>query len=879
MRDRAIEYLFEVTPSVIALWMLGEDIPEGWKRLSLIEKLQWNGEVRLRHPISAEPLELEELKRFLSRGDARGILAKLREAELRLRDEALESREKAREVWDALPRLLYLRYMEVLRGVDGVNARRLAEELVHIPADPAFPDHDWLSRAEIYASVRAIEEDGDKVYLLRFKISPVQGFIGNARKELDFWAGSHLLSTLTYTAIEELVEREWPGAIIFPHLRGQPFFTHSYGGSVDRELYTVPNMPNKVLAIVGLKEGELEELEESIKRAIHGKIGELFREAWGYFRMDDLIGAIAKSEGVTPEGAFEYYLKYALSYFRITIEAIPYEKLPVRDRWAKEIIEKTHGDKEAYYPYLFTVLDQRTDFKSLRFEKPIVDPGFKCTQCGELPAIGNHLGGKVIPRSTLRKAWNDHVKRLRAKGRTEIRENERLCPLCLIKRYYPRTIEREFGSKHWVSSVSEVALRGTEWERILDAARNGVSYGTEKVAELVDILSGVFEILGFNSEVVYPESWASVKALAKVYGWEEEYVRKALSGRFGDPDRLVERVRRLLLEVQGEVGSPKSYYTMLKMDGDNMGKVISGKRGMKEVSAYLEVTSSVEGFRKPVTPPVHQAVTRSLSKFAVEKVRTIVTSGRGEVILAGGDDVLALLPTNRAIGVAFKLQEEFRRDWEGFDYLQGKTRSMSGGLLVVHYKEPLYHAYNLVSELEHLAKESGRNALAIGYLTHSGSYYRIVLNWDALGSETLEKLLSLLGEGEKKLSTKFIYEVMMDIARWPDDPGAIMELFRFELGRHSTMGRDEREEVLRMFSEIAMHVRPLGVPEDVLEKLAEAIVIDPEGKGGIGEWPGGLVKLAEEKGVETSTVAMVMKEQLRGALLLLKVLREMGVGS
>ena len=881
MRMKAIEHLFDVTPAVIAGWMLGGTVPDEWRRLSLLENLEWNGKLRLRHPISAEPLGLDELKAFLSGGDAEQVLKELREAELKLKEEALRDGEGAREIWDELPKRLYRSYLNVLKKVNGINAERLARELVHIPADPAFPDHDWLSRAEIYASIKAIGESGERVYLLRFKISPVQGFIGNARKELDFWAGSHLLSTLAYRAIETIVEREWPGAVIFPHLRGQPFFVHSYGGKVKRDDYIIPNMPNKVLAIVGLKSYEdLAGLEREIKKAVLGRIEELFREAWEYFEMDDLVGAIAGEMGLSASGAFDRYLSFALGYFRMTVEAIPYEKLPVKDRWSADIIKRTHGDREAYYPYLFAVLDQKTEFKSARFEKPIVDPGFKCTLCGELPSIGNYLDGQVIPRNVLRRAWKGHVKKLRAKGKTEIRENERLCPLCLVKRYYPRTVEGEFGSKHWVSSVSEVALRGTEWERILDAARNGVTYGTGKVAKLVEKLSDVFELLGFNSELVYPEGWMSVKSLAKVYGWDEEYVGEVLSRRFGNSERFVEDIRKLLDEVQKEIGAPRVYYAILKMDGDNMGKVISGKKGMREVKAYLEARGNGVGdFKKPVTPPVHQAITRSLSKFAVEKVSRTVKSGRGEVILAGGDDVLALLPTDRAVETAFRLQKEFRTDWDGFDYLQGRTRSMSAGILVVHYKEPLYYAYQLVSGLEHLAKESGRNALAIGYLAHSGTYHTVVINWEALEGDPVWKLLSLLGEGKEKLSTKFLYEVMMDIERWPDRPEAVLELFKFELSRHSTMDRESVDGVLRMFLELAGHIRPTSVPGETGEKLVDAIIVDPEKGPGDRKLPGDLIDAAGRRGLDEATVAMVMKEQLRGALLLLKILREMGVGS
>jgi CRISPR-associated protein Cmr2 len=70
---------------------------------------------------------------------------------------------------------------------------KLGDEFAHLPADTRCPDHtiwDHLNASSaIYSAISK-----DKPALLMFKLSPVQDFIKNARKERDLWAGSHLLS-------------------------------------------------------------------------------------------------------------------------------------------------------------------------------------------------------------------------------------------------------------------------------------------------------------------------------------------------------------------------------------------------------------------------------------------------------------------------------------------------------------------------------------------------------------------------------------------------------------------------------------------------------------------------------------------------------------
>src|SRR5579884_1402725 len=94
----------------------------------------------------------------------------------------------------------------------------------HLPADTRVPDHsiwDHLDLTSAFAGGFAADPDHE-VSLLALSIGPVQGFISVARSTSDLWAGSHLLSRLSWEAIKVVCERLGPDAVLFPRLRGIP---------------------------------------------------------------------------------------------------------------------------------------------------------------------------------------------------------------------------------------------------------------------------------------------------------------------------------------------------------------------------------------------------------------------------------------------------------------------------------------------------------------------------------------------------------------------------------------------------------------------------------------------------------------------------------
>ncbi|AIU70782.1 hypothetical protein TEU_10800 [Thermococcus eurythermalis] len=949
--------LLEVAPSRILASLLGEyELPEKWRHLSSYPVTERPGLEKfvLKHPISAVEKPLEKLSNFwfnASEEERRHFIETLRKAEesIARKIESADSMEKFARLWNDLPEKLEEEYQKALEGEGFENARDIAGELVHFPADPYVPDHDWLSRLDVYARLR----DGN-ARLLRFKLSPVQGFIANARTERDLWAGSHILSLLTYLAISELWRSFGPHALVIPHLRDQPFFEHELGKELDERELQIANMPNKVLAIVPADE-DVESLGEKIEDSIRGFLEKLFRAAWEFYGMGEF---------------FEKKDVYDLTvrkYFSITVETVPLTKLDgIIEESLKAYLETLPDNFESevhHYPELFTLLDQYTDFSSVRHDRSEQPGGFRCTLCGENLAIGGNdkyeKDGRVeyVKYKHVTEKWNDLRERLWARKIYDIKEKERLCPLCLTKRFYPRfyvlwvknypmvgkdaseikaMAEGKKKELKRFRSVSEVALRRPTAEALkrfengeLKANEKPVTWYdvflylaldvfpewrdefrkptftgdkakefTDKLRELSEALRLLFERLAPNAEVFYVESLTDKEALAKVYGVNVDKLK----------DIDVSAIARALKELVTFIGEPPKYYAILKMDGDNMGKVLSGSKAVKDVGEYFARESTI-GANRPATPVIHTTITRSLSEFAVKHVSAVSETHDAELLYAGGDDVLALSSTDEAFGLAYEVQGEFTEDWVGYEPLQGETRSMSGGILITYYKEPLYTAVPGVNGLEHLAKESGRNGLAIGYRKHSGAFYRVAVNWELFKGGYYSSLLREFKR--EKISRKLIYE--LDTVTWPNEPRAVLNLLKYEFLRHSNYDKKkEREgliEALANFLWLVRNVRAFLTKEDLRgmengpdesrleefnEEIKEVIVSDPEKPGRFrwedikalaeelidGEEPHGEAWFDElSKRLSSELAGVVFKKQVHGAATLLKILLEAGVGA
>lgn len=186
----------------------------------------------------------------------------------------------------------------------------------------------------------------------------------------------------------------------------------------------------------------------------------------------------------------------------------------------------------------------------------------------------------------------------------------------------------------------------------------------------------------------------------------------------GEIDDLAEATRwfrEYVRPVFAFMPEPHGYLAALVADGDFMGKAIEAL----------------------TTPEQHRALSRTLARFAA-KARELVEGRGGELVYAGGDDVLALVCLPDALACAQALHEAFG---EGMRELAAehplpRIPTLSVGLGVAHRTEGLGDLLDLGRRAERIAKQppSGepgdeRNALAIVVTPHSGRPRAWRANW------------------------------------------------------------------------------------------------------------------------------------------------------
>ncbi|GAO75189.1 type III-B CRISPR-associated protein Cas10/Cmr2 [Meiothermus ruber] len=205
-------------------------------------------------------------------------------------------------------------------------------------------------------------------------------------------------------------------------------------------------------------------------------------------------------------------------------------------------------------------------------------------------------------------------------------------------------------------------------------------------------------------------------------------------------------------EDDDHITEPQPYFAILVADGDRMGELIS----------------------RQDNPEAHRALSKTLDDFAHEAQR-IVGKHHGFMVYSGGDDVLAFLPVNRAIACGQELSESFRHRVRG---------TLSAGIAVVHYREPLSQSLQWARDAEKAAKDGGRNALAVALHTRGGAPITVVRPWDRL---RWRELLQSFEQGD--LTQGLAYELLELAREWQDD----MNVAYLQAEAERILGRKERK--------------------------------------------------------------------------------------
>lgn len=282
-----------------------------------------------------------------------------------------------------------------------------------------------------------------------------------------------------------------------------------------------------------------------------------------------------------------------------------------------------------------------------------------------------------------------------------------------------------------------------------------------KNSEWLDAVSVLKRVLGARDQEGKKRAAPSTSDIAaKTFLARDPDLRKRLEQE-NIPLGAVFKSRRTELQSEGEITKeqaewiahevgrrePDPYFAILVADGDRIGQ-------------HLSSVSTVEK---------HREFSRLLAGFA-KRAEALVQEHEGHPVYSGGDDVLAFLPTHRALACAESLAAEFNR-------LTGCTLSV--GLAVCHYHEPLYSSRaNAHDALEKKAKDAGGDRLCLAVHTRGGEPRTAVCKWGDALAQWREWIAAFNGG----LARGFPYE-LVDLARETENSGLAPETLRAESAR------------------------------------------------------------------------------------------------
>ncbi len=151
------------------------------------------------------------IRERVSRKEVSDYVEKLENIMKRLRDKAL-----AYNVLFAVYEFLWYQSCKSLEHVGTCSP----------PADTRLPTHTVFDHGRAAASVLnwMVGEGGLRGFLIRLDLASIQHFISMARKVVDLWAGSWLVSLMMWKIIEDVVRYVGPDTVLMPALELNPFY-------------------------------------------------------------------------------------------------------------------------------------------------------------------------------------------------------------------------------------------------------------------------------------------------------------------------------------------------------------------------------------------------------------------------------------------------------------------------------------------------------------------------------------------------------------------------------------------------------------------------------------------------------------------------------
>jgi len=500
------------------------------------------------------------------------------------------------------------------------------------PADTRVPNHSVFDHLYATAAManwthQGMEPDG---LMLVVDLAGVQAFISSARKLGDYWAGSWLVSALSWHIVRSLVEKYGPDTLVIPTGRVNPFYIYWLLNELRSKGYNKAEEEVKKLANRLLPDGwprqavipgtltlvlpmeEPDKLREELSNRYVQGWKEIVNLAIKY--MEEFLRSIGLGGTSILERLMED-MKLIEDKPPLKLRTYIYTVKGALEELSELKMEEDHR-RGLLYHHMFTNIMKRSPSKEGASILPgalvpwdeITGKGDSsgrysiCTVCSLLPAILRRPSGDRIEVLTpLGYQACQLISESRRKISRVIRERESLCPYCMIKRVLPYMIQdvlekltgvKEdiggspiFSSTGGISALDSRLILAKELPEKLESVEKAAAIW-ERIKEDEDLLEVYVEerVLSKPKRTITPSRLKQVvdKAREKVERLHEDAREVYEFFVFSEAEEVFlnpitsPRVKKMLKRELGIEIDPKRYYAVLTADGDYMGEILGG---------------------------------------------------------------------------------------------------------------------------------------------------------------------------------------------------------------------------------------------------------------------------------------------------------------
>ncbi len=263
-------------------------------------------------------------------------------------------------------------------------------------------------------------------WLLIYSTSPVQSFITSSRKTRDFFLGSYILSYITYSLLT-FTKNQWPFniEIIYPVLEEQGIYRANKGETVTLHDLLVANFPNKmVLLLKNLDFVEVKEIRNKILQKFEEIKNKLFEASY-----EEVITQLCKKFQKNQQGNSKKITEENLSRL---CEFTEQDKLHFLNYFQPFlIIKKIKGSLSTDYGFEYNYTEHLLGLRKTYRRYDGKEDGFKTFKLKNNQLEEYYPNGCTVCGERLHLVLNTEP----LAETTDIDENERLCGVCLTKRY------------------------------------------------------------------------------------------------------------------------------------------------------------------------------------------------------------------------------------------------------------------------------------------------------------------------------------------------------------------------------------------------------------------------------------------------------------